>query len=140
MILITPPRRPGRAGEWTRGAAIMFLVTLAATGTVTLAARAAGMSRKSAYALKKRDPFFAAAWHAAKRAAVSSPERRAEGDTRRRSAPSSPSTGNRGSKAMAPGHGDAAVWRDRLLAGLRSGGDSSLSNRMASLARLSPSQ
>jgi len=41
---------------------VTFIVTLAAAKSVTLAARAAGMSRKSAYALQSRDPAFAAAW------------------------------------------------------------------------------
>ena len=136
MFLLTPPQRPPRAGEWTKGAAIMFVVTLAATGTVTLAARAAGMSRKSAYALKKRDPLFAAAWHAANRAAICPPDRRTEGNTRRRGAPSTPSTFNRGGK----GDVSTAVWRTRLLAKLRSSGDSGHSNRPASLARHSPTQ
>jgi len=48
--------------------AVTFIVTLAATRSVTLAARAVGMSRKSAYALKQRDPAFAFAWAAASRA------------------------------------------------------------------------
>ena len=41
------PRANGR-----HAAAVTFIVTLAASGIVTLAARAAGMSRKSAYALE----------------------------------------------------------------------------------------
>jgi len=63
--LLSRPRRPRRAGEWTAAKAVTFIVTLAASRSVTLAARAAGMSRKSAYALKDRDPAFAAAWAAA---------------------------------------------------------------------------
>lgn len=62
MILLSRPLRPGRAHEWSRGKAVTFIVTLAATRSVTLAARAAGMSRKAAYALKSRDPAFADAW------------------------------------------------------------------------------
>src|SRR4051812_36081217 len=65
--LFTPPR-PRRAGEWTPDRVVTFIVTLAATGSVTLAAREVGMSRKSAYALKARDPAFAAAWNAAVKA------------------------------------------------------------------------
>ena len=57
--------RRTRAAEWNAGKAVTFIVTLAATRSVTLAARAAGMSRKSAYALKRRDPAFDAAWTAA---------------------------------------------------------------------------
>ena len=61
-------RRLRRSGEWTSEHAVTFIVTLAATGSVTLAARRAGMSRKSAYALRTRDPVFAYAWAAAIRA------------------------------------------------------------------------
>ena len=65
MNLLSRARRPRRAKEWNPGAAVTFIVTLAASGTVTRAARAAGMGRKSAYALRLRDPAFAAAWKAA---------------------------------------------------------------------------
>ena len=65
MFLFSRSRRPRRAHEWNAGKAVTFIVTLAATGSVTLAARHAGMSRKSAYALKERDPAFAEAWKAA---------------------------------------------------------------------------
>jgi hypothetical protein len=66
--LLSRPHRPARSGEWTQGKAVTFIVTLAARGSVTLAARAAGMSRKSAYALRARDCAFAAAWAAAMKA------------------------------------------------------------------------
>ena len=75
--LLSRPRRPRRPGEWTPARAVIFIVTLAASRSVTLAARQAGMSRKSAYALKSRDPAFAVAWSAAVTAGRS---RRAEGD------------------------------------------------------------
>ena len=65
MIHLSRPRRPRRSGEWTQGRAVTFIVTLAAARSVTLAARAAGMSRKAAYALRSRDPAFASAWNAA---------------------------------------------------------------------------
>ena len=65
MDLLSRPRRPRRPHEWNAGNAVTFIVTLAATGSVTLAARASGMSRKSAYALRKRDAAFAASWNAA---------------------------------------------------------------------------
>ena len=68
MHILSRPRRPSRSGEWTQAGAVTFIVTLAASGSVTLAARAAGMSRKSAYMLKARDPAFAAGWKAAVRA------------------------------------------------------------------------
>ena len=73
MHLLSRPRRPIRLGEWTSTKAVTFIVTLAATRSVTLAARASGMSRKSAYALKARDPAFAAAWTAALKAGARAP-------------------------------------------------------------------
>jgi hypothetical protein len=69
LPFLSQPGRPRRSGEWTSRRAVTFIVTLAATRSVTLAAREARMSRKSAYALKSRDPAFAAAWAAAIRAA-----------------------------------------------------------------------
>ena len=60
-----PQHRPRRPHEWSNVKAVTFIVTLAALRSVTLAADRAGMSRKSAYALKSRDPAFAAAWVAA---------------------------------------------------------------------------
>lgn len=71
MFQLRRPRRPGRSSEWTSARAVTFIVTLAASRSVTLAARNAGMSRKSAYALKNRDPAFAAAWHEAVRTGAS---------------------------------------------------------------------
>lgn len=68
LHLLSRLRRPSRRGEWTADRAVTFIVTLAATRSVTLAARASGMSRKSAYGLKARDPGFAAAWAAAAKA------------------------------------------------------------------------
>ena len=65
MNLLSRPRRPRRSGDWTSAKAVTFIVTLAATRSVTLAASAAGMSRKAAYALRSRDPAFAEAWEAA---------------------------------------------------------------------------
>ncbi|HJU76901.1 MAG TPA: hypothetical protein VJ597_03105 [Sphingomicrobium sp.] len=65
---MSKPRRRRRRGEWTPEQAVTFIVTLAATGSVTVAAHRAGMSRKSAYALKGRDPAFAGAWAAAMQA------------------------------------------------------------------------
>ena len=68
MHFLSRSRRPRRSGEWTSEQAVTFIVTLAASQSVTLAARRAGMSRKSAYALKHRDSAFAYAWDAAMRA------------------------------------------------------------------------
>ena len=53
-------RRPPRVGEWSNDKAVTFIVTLAASLNVTLAAARAGMSRKSVYALRRRDPASAA--------------------------------------------------------------------------------
>ena len=58
-------RRPPRVGEWSNDKAVTFIVTLAASLNVTLAAARAGMSRKSVYALRRRDPAFALAWERA---------------------------------------------------------------------------
>jgi len=59
----TMPRSVRRDG-WTPARQIRFLDMLARTRSVTRAARAAGMSRESAYRLRKRDPdgLLAAAW------------------------------------------------------------------------------
>jgi len=64
MFKLSSSRRR-RAGEWTESRAVTFIVTLAVARSVTLAAAKAGMSRKSAYALKDRNLAFAAAWNAA---------------------------------------------------------------------------
>jgi hypothetical protein len=74
--LLSRPRRPRRSGEWTPARAVTFIVTLAASRSVTLAARQAGMSRKSAYGLKSRDPAFAAAWSAAMKAGAATSRQR----------------------------------------------------------------
>ena len=73
MLKLSYFRRPRRAGEWSQGKAVTFIVTLAAYRSVTLAAKRAGMSRKSAYALKGRDSGFAAAWKSALAAAAPGP-------------------------------------------------------------------
>jgi len=73
LHMLSKPHRRRRAGEWTGDKAVTFIVTLAATGSVTLAAGSARMSRKSAYALKTRDPAFAAAWGLALNAAARRP-------------------------------------------------------------------
>lgn len=65
MLQLARTRRPRRPGEWTEAKAVTFIVTLAASRSVTLAAARAGMSRKSAYSLKRRDALFAAAWNTA---------------------------------------------------------------------------
>ena len=89
MQLLSRPRRTPRNGEWSGGKAVIFIVTLGATGSVTLAARSAGMSRKSAYALRSRDSAFAQAWNAA---LAVKPPTRTEGDKAKRAAPSNSSS------------------------------------------------
>jgi hypothetical protein len=55
----------GRSDGWTPFARRFFLQTLAETGRVTEACRWAQLSKQSAYALRARDPVFAAGWDAA---------------------------------------------------------------------------
>lgn len=108
MHLLSRPRRPRRSREWTSAKAVTFIVTLAASRSVSLAARQVGMSRKSAYALKARDPAFAAAWAAAVKARAT--------------------TSRQGDKVeevheplVSPGHGDtlpSRSERERAFAGL----------------------
>jgi hypothetical protein len=59
------PARTPRHDGWTPDRMAAFLEVLADTGIVSDAARAAGMHRDSAYALRNRDPVIAAAWRAA---------------------------------------------------------------------------
>ena len=70
MLTLSRFARPKRSREWTEAKAVTFIVTLAARRSVTLAARAAGMSRKAAYALRGRDSAFAEAWKAAGAAGI----------------------------------------------------------------------
>ena len=103
-VIFSSPSRPRRPHEWSNGKIVTFLVTLAASRSVTLAARAAGMSRKSAYALKSRDPAFADAWAKALLASKGHkveeiegvPVSPTQGDAATRAAPSNVSTGQRG--------------------------------------------
>jgi molybdenum-dependent DNA-binding transcriptional regulator ModE len=72
---MTDPTPQGyRRDGWTPVRQLRFLEILARTGSVTRAAAAAGMSRESAYRLRRRSSsaLFAAAWdRALKRAALS---------------------------------------------------------------------
>jgi hypothetical protein len=54
-----------RQDGWTPFARRLFLEMLAETGRVTAACDAAGLTKQSAYALRARDPLFAAGWDAA---------------------------------------------------------------------------
>ena len=50
--------------HWTPESEAHFVAVLAECGSVRIAARAVGMSPKSAYARRKRDAGFAAQWYA----------------------------------------------------------------------------
>jgi len=58
-----------RRTGWTAGKRRIFLDHLAATSNATASARKAGMGVRSAFALRARDPQFAAEWDAALRQA-----------------------------------------------------------------------
>jgi len=60
----TAQARSSRRDGWTPARQLRFLDVLGSTRSVTRAAAAAGMSRESAYRLRKRDAhgLFAAAW------------------------------------------------------------------------------
>ncbi|WP_126173974.1 hypothetical protein [Altericroceibacterium xinjiangense] len=64
--LPTPARKP-RHNEWTRAKMVLFLRELAASQSVSQAAKSVGMSRQSAYALRNRlvGTPFALAWEVA---------------------------------------------------------------------------
>ena len=55
-------QRRARSDGWTVERQLDFLAELARTRSVTTAARAAGMSRESAYRLRERAGLFAALW------------------------------------------------------------------------------
>ena len=109
LQLLSRPRRTPRNGEWSGGKAVIFIVTLGATGSVTLAARSAGMSRKSAYALRSRDSAFAQAWTAA---LAVKPRTAPKGDKAKRAAPSTSSINV--PSALAAKHEE--MRRDRFFA------------------------
>lgn len=124
MILLSNPRRPHRPHEWSKGKAVTFIVTLAATRSVTLAARAAGMSRKAAYALKSRDPAFASAWNAA--IAANRPTKPPGNKVEEIDGlPFSPGQGNRRSRSF-----DAAL-RDQFFSSLTANRPAPVAHRQA---------
>lgn len=59
------PATAYRRDGWTPFARRLFLEVLAETGRVTTACEYAGLTKQSAYALRARDPMFAAGWDAA---------------------------------------------------------------------------
>lgn len=64
------PEPSRRVGGWSAPRQRRYIETLAETGSVHLSARAAGLSARSAYALRVRSPAFSAAWDAAQQLAV----------------------------------------------------------------------
>jgi len=64
------PEPSRRVGGWSAARQRLYIETLAETGSVHLAAKAAGLSARSAYALRVRSPAFSAAWDAAQQLAV----------------------------------------------------------------------
>ena len=64
------PSRRIYAPGWSADRQRLYIETLAETGSVHLSAKAAGLSARSAYALRVRSPAFSAAWDAAQQLAV----------------------------------------------------------------------
>jgi hypothetical protein len=64
------PEPSRKTGGWSADRQRLYIETLAETGSVHLSARAAGLSARSAYALRVRSPAFSAAWDAAQQLAV----------------------------------------------------------------------
>ena len=64
------PEPSRKVGGWSAARQRLYIETLAETGSVHLAAKAAGLSARSAYALRVRSPAFSAAWDAAQQLAV----------------------------------------------------------------------
>lgn len=131
MLNLSQFRRPRRAGEWTDATAVTFIVTLAAHRSVTLAAAGAGMSRKSAYALKRRDPGFAAAWKSAL-AAGARPLREGDKADEIDNPPAGGPWGN--SAPLLRTRSEEAQRRDRFFAGLANHARVSVPQPLADLA------
>ena len=64
------PEPSRKVGGWNATRQRLYIETLAETGSVHLSAKAAGLSARSAYALRVRSPAFSAAWDAAQQLAV----------------------------------------------------------------------
>lgn len=64
------PEPSQKVGGWSAERQRLFVAALAETGTVHMAAKSAGLSARSAYALRVRSPAFANAWDAAQQLAV----------------------------------------------------------------------
>ena len=108
----TPHRRAPADGSTDRKR-VGFIVTLAASGSVTFAAASAGLSRKSAYALKKRDCAFASLWKCALEAGESLRPGGSKGDT------ANPRNTINIVNLRAPDRSIASAGRDRFFANLQ---------------------
>jgi hypothetical protein len=64
------PQPSRKTGGWSAMRQRLFIETLAETGSVHLSAKTAGLSGRSAYALRVRSPAFSNAWDAAQQLAV----------------------------------------------------------------------
>lgn len=64
------PEPSRKTGGWSAVRQRLFIETLAETGSVHLSAKAAGLSARSAYALRVRSSAFAQTWDAAQQLAV----------------------------------------------------------------------
>lgn len=64
------PQPSRKTGGWSAIRQRLFIEALAETGSVHMAAKSAGLSARSAYALRVRSSAFAAAWNAAQQLAV----------------------------------------------------------------------
>ena len=106
-----PPRI--RRDGWTNSRRVTFFVTLAATGSVTFATASVGMSRKSAYALQKRDATFASLWERA------IAMRRATARTRPAKGNENPPAADRATPSTGINLSAAQSERDLFFAGLQ---------------------
>jgi hypothetical protein len=131
LLKLAHVRRPRRAREWSDGKAVTFIVTLAAHRSVTLAAVRAGMSRKSAYALKHRDSGFAAAWNSALAAAASG-QAKLKGDTKVHDPPIGGPQGNSAALPHTRSHDEQ--MRDLFFASLANRPSDSAQRPLADLA------
>jgi hypothetical protein len=113
-----PTQRQRRKGEWTEQKAVTFIVALATRGNVTLAARLAGMSRKAAYALRRRDNGFAKAWDAA--LVIAAARVAAKGDSKVHNPPFAPPKGNNRPAVVRKVRAEDERRRDAFFANLAS--------------------
>lgn len=112
-----PTQRQRRNGEWTEQKAVTFIVALATRGNVTLAARFAGMSRKAAYALRRRDTGFGKAWDAA--LVIAAARVTAKGNSKVHNPPFAPPKGNNRPAVVRKVRAEDERRRDTFFSSLR---------------------